>query len=459
MPRGDQTQVEKGIYKLQDGSLIARIRVFGRDYEKRFSALKEARRWRSETVVLLRQAEHGISYSAKSGWRIDLQYKGIPLVQRFALYGDARNWLHEQKKAIDEGLHRGQKGEFLEPLALQWLNSSLDVEDSTWLRYEGLLRNHILPAFGHRVATDISKSDITEWMREAKGRGVTSSTVDKVVRQLGRIFKHLIEDGILASSPTQGLKMRTVAKKEMRVLGVSEVERLSMHCKSNGFFIVFLAMTGLRVGEARALLVRDVDLAARRLSVNKSFKRQKSGGEVIGSTKNKQTRPVPFGNSIYEGLQVQLKGKKANDYVFTNSLGGALDYRSFLRNVFRPAAESSGIHDLVIHELRHTFASHMLQTIKAPVTLVSKLMGHSSVTQTLNTYSHLIGDEEQDYADLLDDAFKLKSGQRRGFTEIDANDSSKPSVERRNRGVNTRRPPGRPRGTRTHDPRIKSPLL
>jgi len=459
VPRGNQTQLEKGIYKLQDGSLVARIRVFGKDYEKRFSAVKDARRWRSETVVLLKQAEHGMSYSAKSGWRIDLQYRGIPLAQRFTLFGDARQWLHEQKKAIDEGLHHNQKGDLLEPLALQWLNKSLDVEDSTWLRYDGLLRNHILPAFGNRVANEITKADVMEWIRDAKSREVSSSTVDKVVRQLGRIFKHLIEEGVLTSSPIQGLKLRTLAKKEMRVLSVSEVERLSQHCKSNGFFIIFLAMTGLRIGEARALQVRDVDLVGRRINVNKSFKRLKSGGEGIGGTKTKQTRSVPFGNSIQQGLKEQLRGKGADDFVFTNSLGGALDYRSFLRNVFRPAAKLSGIQDLVIHELRHTFASHMLQTIKAPVTVVSKLMGHSSVTQTLNTYSHLIGDEEQDYADLLDEAFSSKSGQGRGSSESDSSNSFTTSLERRKKGVNTRRPPSRPRGTRTHDPRIKSPLL
>lgn len=99
-----------------------------------------------------------------------------------------------------------------------------------------------------------------------------------------------------------------------------------------------------------------------------------------------------------------MAGKGAEDFLFIGHCGEALDYGYFRRAYFAPAVEKLGLGDATIHWLRHTCASMMIK-IGAPLTMISKILGHSSLKMTLDTYAHWYEDDSEHWATVLGNSY------------------------------------------------------
>mgnify|MGYP000603165546 CR=1 FL=1 len=164
--------------------------------------------------------------------------------------------------------------------------------------------------------------------------------------------------------------------------------------------IVLLWRAGLRISEALALQVGDVDLASKKLSVVRSWTSDESGKKHLGATKTRETRVIPISPDVEKILQPLLLAKALEDFIFTGSGGTALDYGHFRRTYFAPAIERLGLGDGTIHWLRHTCASMMIR-VGAPITTISYILGHSSIKMTLDTYAHYYEDDSAEWMDRL----------------------------------------------------------
>ncbi len=98
-----------------------------------------------------------------------------------------------------------------------------------------------------------------------------------------------------------------------------------------------------------------------------------------------------------------------DEYIFTSPEGGPLHRYNFYRRVWKPALVAAGLEGLRIHDLRHTAASVAINA-GAPVKQVQQMLGHSSATVTLDTYSHI-------FPSLSD---QLREGLERAFSEANA---------------------------------------
>lgn len=189
--------------------------------------------------------------------------------------------------------------------------------------------------------------------------------------------------------------------------------------RNEALYVVALH-TGLRQGELLGLKWADVDLSGEtgRLSVRRSLKKVE-GGLAFGPPKNGASRRgVPLNRTAAAALRDHRRRQneerlrtpgdawKDHDLVFPNSAGNAIDHNNLYRREYLPLLGRAGLagEGFTFHTLRHTFASALLSRKEHPKK-VQALMGHSSIVQTMDTYSHLLDDIGGDAVDGLEDAF------------------------------------------------------
>ena len=175
--------------------------------------------------------------------------------------------------------------------------------------------------------------------------------------------------------------------------------------------------TGLRQGELLGLKWTDVDLTGRRLSVRRSLKVTDHGLD-FGPPKNKASiRSVPLSKTPVAVLRAHRTRQNEerlrlgdlwqdHNLVFPDRVGKPLDHNNLYNRDYKPLLGRAGLEEegFTFHSLRHTFATELFNQRKRPK-IIQSLLGHSSITQTMDTYSHLMDGVGGDAVDGLDEAF------------------------------------------------------
>jgi integrase len=167
--------------------------------------------------------------------------------------------------------------------------------------------------------------------------------------------------------------------------------------------VLVLGYTGLRWGEATALRVCDIDFTRRRIDVRRAFS-DVGGKIVLGTPKSHLARTVPLPRFLAADLAASVQGKNPDNLVFTTASGSIVHSANWRQKVFLPARKQAGISDRFrIHDLRHTAAALMIQA-GYPPKMLQEILGHASITTTLDLYGHLYPGDMDKYADRLGDA-------------------------------------------------------
>jgi integrase len=171
---------------------------------------------------------------------------------------------------------------------------------------------------------------------------------------------------------------------------------------------------GLRQGEALGLPWDAVDLDAGTLRVRQALQRQKGKGLVIvepksAAGKRTVTLPRPLLDALRQHRTAQLEERLAaanvwqdHGLVFAQPNGRPLDPRSDHR-AWRALLTAAGVRPTKLHDARHTAATVML-TMGVPARAVMQILGHSQISLTLGTYSHVMPELAQDAADRVAEA-------------------------------------------------------
>ncbi len=184
----------------------------------------------------------------------------------------------------------------------------------------------------------------------------------------------------------------------------AQLRRLADEAGPWRVLVLLLGYTGLRWGEASALRARDIDLARRRADVSRAFS-DVGGRLVLGTPKSAESRrTVPLPRFLADELAAALAGKAPDDLAFTMPGGSPVRLSNWRGTTFRPARARAGLSDgLRVHDLRHTAASLMIQA-GYPPKMLQAIMGHASITTTLDLYGHLYPGDMDRYADRLGEA-------------------------------------------------------
>jgi integrase len=145
-------------------------------------------------------------------------------------------------------------------------------------------------------------------------------------------------------------------------------------------------------------------------------------GLDIGPPKNNASRrSVPLSKTAAAALRAHRKRQNEerlrlgdlwqdHDLVFPNRVGKPMYHGNLYDREYKPLLQSAGLGDegFTFHSLRHTFATELFNQRKRPK-IIQSLLGHSSIVQTMDTYSHLLDDVDDDEVGRLDEAFQFRA--------------------------------------------------
>ena len=279
-------------------------------------------------------------------------------------------------------------------LLVEWARG--DGRPKTARRYEIVLKPVLRYFAGKRLA-DISPFALEGYKRERLEKGVKVG-VNRELAALRKLYNQMIEWGKAVDNPVRKVKRLKEPEGRTRWLTVEEIGRLVAAC--NPYVrpaVVSTLNTGVRRQELLGLKVADLDFARRILTLQAAF------------TKNGERRSIPMNATLTETLRPLIIGKALDAAVFESRKGEP--YRS-LRTAFATACRKAGITDFRWHDLRHTYASHLVMA-GVDLATVKELLGHKSIEMTLR-YSHLSQDHKRQAVDRL--AEKLALGVSPDFT-------------------------------------------
>ena len=326
----------------------------------------------------------------------------------------------EDLKALKSsgGLIKGTS--VVEELMTEWLasirikgpNQSEGLAMATFAQYETISNHQIIPKLGKIKVKDLTRSRVDRWLRDLENSTYTRDNGAKIAYSantlrlcrvvLGMALKWAMREGIVSKNVArESLPPGGRPQPEKHAMSEDQAMRLIETSRGSplGALWALMITTGLRRGEALGLRWQDYDGE----SVTVTSQLRIEGGVVVrGQLKtDKSRRRVRLPKFLIENLEthkeIQLNaanedGREVPELMFTNARGGPIRPDN-LRARFITACERAGIEHhkdgryWSVHELRHTPASQLLNG-RVPMQIVSRTLGHSSITVTLDVYSH-----------------------------------------------------------------------
>jgi integrase len=240
-------------------------------------------------------------------------------------------------------------------------------------------------------------------MYEKLTSGLSRNSVKGYRAPLSEMFNHAMEDGHLERNPC--LRIMRVTREEkgkqqqnIDFLTREELTLLLATCKDHFPlsypFALLLARTGVRIGEAVALQWGDLDFHGRFIAVQRNW----VDGHLT-TPKSGKGRRVDMSLHLTETLKALSVERKKETlkkgwgevpaWVFASEAGTMMDPDNFRRRVWPKLLAEAGFRWLRIHDLRHTFASLLIQQGES-LAYVKEQMGHHSIRVTVDTYGHLV---------------------------------------------------------------------
>lgn len=292
-------------------------------------------------------------------------------------------------------------------LADAWLTGhAATVKPSTLHSDESALRIHVLPKWGSRAVGSIRHSEVTAWIAELAATK-SATTVRRSHGILAAVLQNAVRDRRIPSSPARDVKLPRKKKKSRAYLTHQQVEALAVESKYPDM-VRFLALTGLRWGEATGLRVKHLDFARRRANVEENAVGV-SGTVHVGTPKTHERRAVVWPAILDEGINKAIAGRGREALVWSDD---GISHRllpNSVRGWFSGAVERCQADDpdsprITPHDLRHAAASLAISA-GANVKAVQRMLGHSSAVMTLDTYADLFEDDLDSVAEALSEAY------------------------------------------------------
>lgn len=292
-----------------------------------------------------------------------------------------------------------------------WLESYVRTvcRATTYERYKTVLTKYILPELGALPIDQIKKSIVKTLLLKLYGSSLSKSSVSLARDVLSGVLGHAADEELIPANPVIGVLKRLKLKRKTR-LSIEPMTRKEValfldicmaHFQEWHPFFMTAFRTGMRLGELLALEWGDIDWQGKFIRVKKSYKRG-----VVTGTKTDRDRRVDMSDELIECLRdLQLKHKKevvagkTCNVVFSRKQTHM--EQNYIRRVFKRILIKSGIRELRIHDIRHTFASLLLGNGES-LAYVKDQLGHSSIRMTVDIYGHLIPGSNRDAVNRLD---------------------------------------------------------
>jgi len=386
----------------------------------------------------------GSIYQRKDGRWVSTIHLGYRNGKRYrkSIYGETRD---EVQKELTRALRAQQLGLPPEPGRLtvgnwltQWLENQKPpaTKPKTYAAYEYQVRVHLMPAFGKRPLTKLQPQEVREFMQSKAKSGLSPKSIRHFRATLRAALNVAMRDGLIARNVAALVKPPRAARPALRVFSKEDTFRFLDVVKGHrleAIFTVALAL-GLREGEILGLRWQDVNLRDGTLEVSHTLQRIKRPGadkgklELVAPKTDRSRRvimlPQVATSALYAHRRRQeeergLAGSRWREtgMVFSTSIGTMLDQRNMLRAFYAimdtpdpddpevdPKKKRKLFSRLRFHDLRHSAATLLLAQGVHPRSIM-ELLGHSSISLTMNTYGHVLEEMKRETARKTDAMF------------------------------------------------------
>lgn len=262
-----------------------------------------------------------------------------------------------------------------------------------------LYKNRVKPYFGEMRICDITANHIRKWQNDLIKSGFSDTYLATCNTFLNTLFNYAVKFYNLNKNPVKAagtigsykpqneMKIWTLKQFKTAIAEVKDIQAQTA--------IILLFWTGIRKGELLALTWADIDLKKKYMKITKSLQRIE-GQEIVTAPKTKKSiRKITLPQQAVEALK-EYKKK------FYNPLPNQRVFPWSKRFIEKGMQEcfKTGVPKIRVHDLRHSHASLLIEMGYSPV-LIAQRLGHEKITTTLNTYSHLWPNKQEELAEEL----------------------------------------------------------
>lgn len=292
----------------------------------------------------------------------------------------------------------------------QWLKdvARVTVRATTFYNYESVVKNHISPRIGGVALQKLMPAHVQGLYSDMEADKVGPHRRRLAHAVLHRALKQALKWGMVARNVCDAVDAPRVSKREMKTLTPEQAGQLLNASTTDRMHALYwLALgTGLRIGELFALHWRDVDLKAGTVAVRYTLTEVNGKLALTEPKSAKSRRLIDLPQQAVVALvehrkNMIVEGFAAVEHVFCNQHGGYLRRSHFHREDYKPLLKRAGLPSIRFHDLRHTSATMLLAQGVHPK-VVQERLGHSQISLTMDTYSHVMPGMQKDAAGKLD---------------------------------------------------------
>lgn len=336
----------------------------------------------------------------------------------------------EAEKAMVAALHELNTGEYSKPVNAKvkefmifWLSlKESEISYATYRTYKHLVYNYINKYLGDAQLPKLSILEI-QIMYKTIEKTVSKSMVKKVHQVLVQALNYAIDIKSIKENPALKCKLPRLEKKEFGFWGAKQLMEFLHNAKSSKYYPAYLITiySGLRMGEILSLRWGNIDFEQNKISIKNSITRRnpnidnsdkKTSHSIsfdVGKTKTKNSvRTIGLPSFVMDELRI-WKDKRfvedertfnlSSDFVIRTRSGNYILPRNFSRDWYR-LLDIGKLPRIRFHDIRHSHATLLLGE-KVPIKAISERLGHGSTAITMEIYSHVTEQMEDEVIEAL----------------------------------------------------------
>lgn len=340
---------------------------------------------------------------------------------------EAQQKAMQAKIAFENGTYQKQSLETFQDVYNEWIKEyEGTVAESTFVKTSGIFKNHILPKFGEyrmeKIDAKICEKHVKEWKEKLQRFKMVQSYCSLV-------FDYAIKEKIISRNVMREVK---ITKKKIDAIKLDELEneRIEENFYTKEQLIHFLkcleqepnykayalfrllSYSGMRKGEALALVWNDINFKTKEIRINKALSRGKDNRLYIKTTKNESSiRNIKMDQETLDILQ-EWKVRQKRDYLklgYNTLKPNQLVFSNENNNFLQPTKTRKwilhvqnkyGLKKISTHGLRHTHCSILFESGAKPKEVQVRL-GHSDIKTTMNIYTHVTDEANEEVVDKM----------------------------------------------------------
>ena len=301
--------------------------------------------------------------------------------RRYSVYGKTAKELsrneQEIRRKVEDRIYTDNRNLTLDKYFAEWLTDKRgNVKGNTLKGYKCYYNGHISPGLGDVKLQKLERRQILAFQRELAQKKISLRTCNNIFKILKIVLNDAVADEIISRNPAEGIKALKETRKATetyhRALTEQEQMDFMQEMETDYYyeFVAFLLCTGMRMGEAAALLWSDIDYKQNMIHVTKTVTSNEDGTTGIGSPKSEAgRRDIPLNDTI-KGILASQRKKLGNvlpmheSRVFMSVYGGIVNNHAVNRAIAavlgRLEEQGRPISHFTAHALRDTFATRLL---------------------------------------------------------------------------------------------------